>query len=132
MDDEEGTGTLYSAEHRQIKYHFQKGEKDALDERMNNKPLSPRRKSPEKKNVASLQVEIIYLTCFKVGSSWLPGIITYCIVGNVLSGREVMRRYDVFHCFGFSGHSSSSKADFPDIHRDKVAPQKTPYSRTRS
>ena len=41
-----------------IKYYFQKGEKDALDERM-NKPLSPRRKSPEKKNVASLQVEII-------------------------------------------------------------------------
>jgi len=32
----------------------EKGEKDALDERM-NKPLSPRRKSPEKKNVASLQ-----------------------------------------------------------------------------
>jgi len=33
----------------------EKGEKDALDDRMNNKPLSPRRKSPEKKNVASLQ-----------------------------------------------------------------------------
>ena len=43
-----------------IKYCFQKGEKDALDERM-NKPLSPRRKSPEKKNVASLQVEVIFI-----------------------------------------------------------------------
>lgn len=42
-----------------IKYYLQKGEKDALDDRMNNKPLSPRRKSPEKKNVASLQVKLV-------------------------------------------------------------------------
>ena len=46
------------------KFYFQKGEKDALDDRM-NKPLSPRRKSPDKKNVASLQVEI-KLICYKV------------------------------------------------------------------
>ena len=47
-----------------IKYYFQKGKKDALDDRM-NKPLSPRRKSPDKKNVASLQVKI-KLRCYKV------------------------------------------------------------------